>query len=1721
TSQAWWPVVARIGAPESDGVVSNYVLVGRAPELDLSLHKSDFSVLWQASHVLGENISGPVPECADSFFAWPRQVAGRNARRQLVLFPYEHPSATATTFDVTFKLPDVALVAHEGREPDPPTATAAASADACRSGQADIGEGGSFEVGKVHSTLLTWRMLSRFSDFRSLNKVVVAEPLVTESPPGKRTGESEGGERKLLSPGQVVPLSFHPHPPVMGPNMSRESGIPTSDAKYAFRPPASDVHPEGKAVSFGGDEQQDGAFTRPMKEATIMSEVPNRLTPSFGSGRDASFRWEKMSWPDGGRTNSLAVSGASVLLSSVGWNRWRAWTAGATATAAAKGGDCSNRTSTSQRTKPPKVVIPPDLDASQNFPVDPSAAAAAVEVAAEGLVTGNHHSSSTPLKPAGGLEEAEAAVSHDADLIADLAAALDIHLSQTSFILEPWQYSGGDGNGDRSGGADEEGWEGGRDRAAVVVRVDMSLAMMSAFFLDGRWAAHLGDGNSTPASASFTAVGNVRRHDDDSPRTTLLSCKFEKIEAFSRPASSRVDDPSDFLPDHRNRRPREAEAERTQTARMHPSANTPQDPEGVVSPPGFLDEAADVTTGCWRTVLEPAAGTVTYAFSPPPSTLQTEKTAPPAATERFTENGFGCRRVSAKGWSALRAVVRPSDVMSVARVLSTTNTADPTGSEVPESGRQTHEDSRPPSSPPSVASSPTNPTVFSDFSLLASGVGITVRLEDDSGTHFVSPPEPRPRHPEEGMLPSVEGSMHRMQEGEELEEPPLPLSPPQVSLAWTPTAGAPWRASTGFARPPVGAVMGAIRSDGEVSSLMGESATDSVSRRLRPARKVPVQQVVEAGIGEFSVKYDRISRDDGDNHGDDPSGLSNRRSTLTSADGGGRAVTACTTATVSISTVRVVDLLQRVPCHAAFRELLVIPAPEQLEEDKQAGGLRLPPVPVQAAQSASLSWRKWMEEEDENDQDIHGSEGSADRGKGTTAPSPSEPPSIQATLPSGDIPVEMGAEHRSQSPVVQVAWEENQPSVLVSYRKVVSFGNGNAASFAVDTGEPIGNGSEDVRPAPAAAAAAAASRAGAVEHCRVWAAVDFGGPISANWNPRTFVALWGVRSALEYSAAGLRDKADRDVDRGAEASDLGDMGGGEASGVDDRHRDVGTPAKAEVEASNPQQMRTPTPPGCSTEIRVAARRGLEMMFNKEKEGRQLMAVSAASLDITVEASSGGEIAADNSAVVWNGEVKDLKARDPRGSNLLYSNLVGPPCVPYAKEGQPLSPVALTFRYSKERGAGTLIPTDTTAKDFASGRSPASEASAPGESGVRGPWESSVLSLSFSELQAVYVQPLWLEVIDFMWEGVLGTAVWGGPAEPETERNTPAPSESLHARAVPDCNTSVTSEAERDGGSRSLSQIHVTMAGPTVILPGSLTDRRHLALRPKAFRFSTWTGGADDTVAPPQLQQCSPTGPTARHISVEAPDCDIDFGLCSGSGPAPSDKWQFHALLQDPVDVKVTVKTESPAPHPNRAESGGCDGSSDPTHEGFTTSDETTRPRVRSSPSIDGAVLHSSTEDIEGAGGDPPARAENEGRGGGEDPEQEKLMQVRIQLPRLLCMSLTPDARAALIGCVGENVLAAGFHGKVSENFPLVAAAPSGEDHAARDVGSGAADEADEIDAEREGRETTREGERAGHDEKMKGVQQRGGVGFSSLPAPSIAAQRQQYPSPPPSSSGTA
>lgn len=102
---------------------------------------------------MGENIAGIAPEPAmplslseDAISELGTGAIRRNKqRRQLTLFPYEDPSPIATTFDISFQLPDIALVAYG----DPASECTAA----------DVGGAAVREVGTVRSRLLTWRML--------------------------------------------------------------------------------------------------------------------------------------------------------------------------------------------------------------------------------------------------------------------------------------------------------------------------------------------------------------------------------------------------------------------------------------------------------------------------------------------------------------------------------------------------------------------------------------------------------------------------------------------------------------------------------------------------------------------------------------------------------------------------------------------------------------------------------------------------------------------------------------------------------------------------------------------------------------------------------------------------------------------------------------------------------------------------------------------------------------------------------------------------------------------------------------------------------------------------------------------------------------------------------------------------------------------------------------------------------------------------------------------------------------------------------------------------------------------------------------------------------------------------------------------------------------------------------------------------------------------------
>lgn len=243
---------------------------------------------------------------------------------------------------------------------------------------------------------------------------------------------------------------------------------------------------------------------------------------------------------------------------------------------------------------------------------------------------------------------------------------------------------------------------------------------------------------------------------------------------------------------------------------------------------------------------------------------------------------------------------------------------------------------------------------------------------------------------------------------------------------------------------------------------------------------------------------------------------------------------------------------------------------------------------------------------------------------------------------------------------------------------------------------------------------------------------------------------------------------------------------------------------------------------------------------------------------------------------------------------------------------------------------------------------------------------------------------------------------------------------------------------------------------------------------------------------------------------------------------------FYSLLHEPVDVKVAVKTVSPPPLSDGAAGsvGSNGGGRDPPREVGTSGRSGgtgATPAVEVGSSSGGAKFVA--EETSGGERCNSDRTEDDGgAGSGEEGEQEKTMEVRVELPRLVQVSLTPDARAALAGCVGANILAAGFHGEVSENCPLVASKEDDDAATSNFGGAGAAgveQEMDEIDPEREVRGTTRGGEEKRHHEGG-GTEPRpdragGGVGGHPLPYSPRAVRKhqQRHPSPPQSSSGTA
>lgn len=146
----------------------------------------------------------------------------------------------------------------------------------------------------------------------------------------------------------------------------------------------------------------------------------------------------------------------------------------------------------------------------------------------EGTKLVDHAETRLDQSGGGGLVATEGdSAAVEASLIAELASALDLHLSGSCIVLEPWDYGGvhcaegaklrrgrsqdvedasfrrgasEDFGGARVKRGGKEGFKGGGgvggggDGAAVVVRADLSMRMTSGLFLDGHWMVELGAG---------------------------------------------------------------------------------------------------------------------------------------------------------------------------------------------------------------------------------------------------------------------------------------------------------------------------------------------------------------------------------------------------------------------------------------------------------------------------------------------------------------------------------------------------------------------------------------------------------------------------------------------------------------------------------------------------------------------------------------------------------------------------------------------------------------------------------------------------------------------------------------------------------------------------------------------------------------------------------------------------------------------------------------------------------------------------------------------------------------------------------------------------------------------------------------------------------------------------------------------------------------------------
>lgn len=313
-------------------------------------------------------------------------------------------------------------------------------------------------------------LCDRLSDFQSSNEVIMEKPLLTE------TLRDSAGERELLGPGPSIPKCFW---------KERTSSAQTHDSD-STRNGDTDVSTE--------DLRETVREAGGVKEGVQPGATPLHIS--------SAFRWKKRSWPDGGRTNSLAMKGGGVLLSKRGWDQWRGWAAATSGGSSDESGDQPANLELLAPAMPPTTAAPSigTCEDESSRPGTENVTSSANDVRPSSSTAREEKAGRYPASPTDTDSNSE----NDEDMISELAAVLDIELAGTCIALEPWEYQspGATGFPQRENGGEKiEGdlmRQRGGDGPALLIRANMVMRMTSAYFLDGHWTTELYSGAFSP-----------------------------------------------------------------------------------------------------------------------------------------------------------------------------------------------------------------------------------------------------------------------------------------------------------------------------------------------------------------------------------------------------------------------------------------------------------------------------------------------------------------------------------------------------------------------------------------------------------------------------------------------------------------------------------------------------------------------------------------------------------------------------------------------------------------------------------------------------------------------------------------------------------------------------------------------------------------------------------------------------------------------------------------------------------------------------------------------------------------------------------------------------------------------------------------------------------------------------------------------------------------------